>query len=119
MYHEFRTVITLTANERVKGSSQEQSNFRELQYCRELVMTTLQRMTGTLCFLDHQITKDITEFEQSAVKLYYKESVVKLNMEKLKKLNEPIPKTKARHANGAHKIHPDEFSGLEPVLKAI
>ena len=30
MYHEFRTVITLTANERVKGSSQEQSNFREL-----------------------------------------------------------------------------------------
>ena len=37
-------------------------------------------------------------------------------MEKLKKLNEPIAKIKARHSNGAHKIHPDEFSGLEPVL---
>lgn len=61
--------------------------------------------------------KNIIEFEQSAVKLcYYKESVVKLNTEKLKKLNEPIAKIKARHSNGAHKIHPDEFSGLEPLL---
>ena len=61
--------------------------------------------------------KNIYEFEQSAVKLcYHKENVVKLNTEKLKTLNEPIARIKARHSNGADKLHPDEFSGLEPVL---
>lgn len=55
--------------------------------------------------------------EQSAVKLsYYKETVAKLNAEKLMQLNEPIATINARHSKGAHKIHPDEFSGLEPVL---
>lgn len=35
---------------------------------------------------------------------------MKLNTQKLKKLNEPIAIIKAGHSNGVHKIHPGEFS---------
>lgn len=116
MYHEFETVITLTANGQVKGCSQEQSNFLALLTRARNGNSTVDDWHTLLSRSPNNIN-NIIEFETSAVKLcYHKENVAKLNTEKLKKLNEPIAIVKAKHSNVAHKIHPDEFSGLEPVL---
>lgn len=116
MYQQFQKVITLTANERVKGCNQEQSHFRSL-LARARNGDFTEDDWHTLLSRSPYNTKNINEFEQSAVKLsYYKETVAKLNAEKLMQLNEPIATINARHSKGAHKIHPDEFSGPEPVL---
>ena len=116
MYQQFQTVITLTANERVKGCNQEQSDFRSL-LARARNGDFTEDDWHTLLSRSPYNTKNINEFEQSAVKLSnYEETVAKLNAEKLKQLNEPIATINTRHSKGAHKIHPHEFSGLEPVL---
>jgi len=109
-------VITLTANERVKGCSQEQSNFQAL-LTRARNGNSTEDDLHTLPSRSPSGIKNIYEFEQSAVNLCcHKETAVKLNTEKLKKLNEPIARIKARHSNGADKFNPDELSVLEPVL---
>lgn len=81
MYHAFQTVIKLTANEQVKGCSQEQSNFRALLK-RACNGKSTEDDWHTLLSRSPSRIRNIYEFEQSAVKLcYHKENVVKLNRE--------------------------------------
>ena len=115
-YFMFNTVVKLTLNQRVKGSTPEQATFRDL----------LNRLRTGNCNKDDWnllltrqplIAQNITEFEH-AIRLYYSnEEVANYNFQKLTSLQQPIAKINARHSTeAAKKISADEFSGLEPVV---
>lgn len=115
-YLMFSTVIKLTLNQRVKGSSSEQSRFRDLLNrlrtgdCTENDWTLLlTRQPSTI--------HNITAFKDT-VRLYYSnDEVAKYNFDKLSALHQPIARINARHSSeAAKKASADEMSGLEPVV---
>ena len=115
-YFMFDTVVKLTFNQRVKGSSPEQSRFRDL-------LNRLRRGDCTqndwtlLLTRQPSIVDNISAFKDT-VRLYYSnDEVAKYNFEKLSALNQPIARINARHSTeAAKKASADEMSGLEPVV---
>ena len=115
-YLMFTNVIKLSVNQRVQGSNQEQSQFREL----------LMRLRTGECteqdwklLLTRQPTNapNLVEF-QDATRLYFSnEEVANYNVEKLSALQHPIACVNARHSSDlAKKASPDEMAGLEPCI---
>ena len=115
-YFMFNTVVKLKINQRVQGSTPEQTKFRELL---NRLRTGDSNQDDWKLLLTRQpaIIKGITQFTDS-VRLYYsKEEVAKYNFEKLSALQQPIARINARHSSQvAKKATPDEMSGLEPVI---
>ena len=115
-YFMFNTVVKLSLNQRVKGSTPEQARFRDL----------LNRLGTGDCNTDDWkllltrqplIVKNINEFD-NAIRLYYSnEEVANYNFQKLTSLQQPIAKINARHSpEAAKRLSADEMSGLEPVV---
>ena len=115
-YLMFNTVFKLTLNQRVKGSSLEQSRFRDL--LNRLRTGDCTQNDWTL-LLTRQLSTvhNICAFKD-AVRLYYSnDEVAKYNFEKLSGLNQPIARINARHATEkSKKANADEMSGPEPVV---
>ena len=116
MYHQFKTVISLTENQRVKGNKAEQTNFRELM-TRARNGDSTESDWETLLSRTPNKVHNIRDFENFSVRLcYHKRKVAELNLENLKRFNKPRAVTKARHSRGAHAISSDNMGGLEPVV---
>lgn len=116
MYHEFKTVVSLTVNQRVKGNDAEQTNFRELLARARNGDSTESDWEMLLSRTPNKV-HNIDDFEKSSVRLcYHKRKVAEFNLAKLKSLNKPIAVIKARHSRGAHAISSDHMGGLEPVV---
>lgn len=116
MYHQFKTVVALTENQRVKGDNAEQTNFREL-LTRARNGDSTESDWETLISRTPNKVHNIDDFEKFSVRLcYHKKKVAELNLEKLKRLNKPIAVIKARHSRGAHAISSDNMGGLEAVV---
>ena len=95
-YFMFNTFVKLTTNQRVKGSTPEQTRFREL----------LNRLRTGDCTQDDWrilLTRqpssagNITELKDSLRLYYSNEEVAKYNFEKLSALEQPIARINARH----------------------
>ena len=116
MYHQFKTVVSLTENQRVKGNNAEQTNFRQL-LTRARNGDSTESDWETLLSRTANEVHNIGDFENFSVRLcYHKRKVAELNLEKLKRLNKPIAVIKARHSRGAHAISSDNMGGLEAVV---
>ena len=110
------TVVKLTLNQRVKGSSLEQSRFRDL--LNRLRTGDCTQNDWTLLLTRQPSTVHNISAFKDAVRLYYSnDEVAKYNFEKLSALNQPIARINARHSTEtAKKANADEMSGLEPVV---
>ena len=115
-YLMFNTVVKLTLNQRVKGSSPEQSRFRDL--LNRLRTGDCTQNDWTLLLTRQPSTVDSISAFKTAVRLFYSnDEVAKYNFEKLCDLNQPIARINARHSTEtARKANADEMSGLEPVV---
>ena len=116
MYKQFNQVVNLTVNHRVDGKSEDQCQFRDLllraRDGKSIVADWHKLLSRTPNCIDN-----IEEFKVSAIRLcYLKSKVAEINLTKLKDLNCPIARIKARHSGGAQSLSPDEFGGLEPVI---
>lgn len=116
MYHQFKIVVSLTENQRVKGSNAEQTNFRELlthAHNGDLTESDWETLLSRTLKKVH----NIGDFEKFSLRLcYHKRKVAEFNFEKLKHLNKSIAVIKARHSRGAHAISSDNTGGLEAVV---
>lgn len=104
LYHEFNKVVKLTVNQRVQGSTIEQSNFRALLTRARYGNLTMSDWQSLISQTPNKVN-NINDFTQHSVRLsYHKEKVAELNMSKLKSLNQPIAMMKASHSF-VHKPH--------------
>ena len=115
-YLMFNTVVKLTLNQRVKGSSPEQSRFRDLLN-RLRTGDCTQNDWTLLLTRQPSIVDNISAFKD-AVRLYHSnDEVAKYNFEKLSALNQPIARINARHSTEtAKKASADDMSRPEPVV---
>ena len=115
-YFMFKTVVKLTLNQRVQGSTPTQTIFRDLL---NRLRTGDSNEDDWRLLLTRQpsLANNIAEFS-NAIRLYYSnDEVAKYNSEKLSALHQPVAMINARHSSQAAKnSSPDEMSGLEPVV---
>ena len=102
-------------NQRLRGSSSEQSRFRDLN---QLHTGDCTQNDWTLLLTRQPSTVDNISAFKDTVRLYYRnEKVAKYNFEKLSALNQPIARIRAQHSTEtAKKANGDEMLGLQPVI---
>ena len=115
-YFMFNTVVKLSVNQRVQGSTPQQTRFRYL--LTRLRTGDCNQDDWKLLLTRQPSTVQEKSLFQDAVRLFYaNDQVADYNSEKLSKLHQPIARINARHSSEASKkTSPDEMSGLEPVI---
>ena len=115
-YMMFTNVVTLSVNQRVKGSDPEQIVFRDFllhlrhgETTKEDWQLLLTRQPS--CATNHDQFKTATRL------FHTNEEVAALNYKSLLDLKQPIAKFDAKHSSSkAAKINPQDMYGLEPTL---
>lgn len=115
-YMMFDKVVTLSVNQRVKGSHPDQMRFRDLLLRLRDAETTEDDWKILLTRQPSHVN-NIQDFND-AIRLYYSnEEVANFNYKALIQLKQPIAKIHARHSSpAAAKISPQEMCGLQPIL---
>ena len=116
VYLEFKTVITLQANQRVSGTGTSDQRFKDLlSNIRDGITTTDD--WELLLSRAPNVCAD-TRFFQSAVKLSFgNKKVAEDNYEALKTLGVPIAKVEALHSRkSASKLSSDDMGGLSKTV---
>lgn len=115
-YMMFDKVVKLTVNQRVHGTSNEQSQFRDLLGRLRLGQSTVQDWEMLLTQQPLHFTY-LSEFIDAVRLFYSNEQVGNYNHDKLLMLNQPVATIEAQHSSvAAKKISPDEMYGLQPVI---
>ena len=115
-YMMFNHVVTLTVNQRVKGTDPEQIVFRDF---------LLRLRNGEISENDWKLlltrqpsqANNIDQFKTATRLFYTNEEVASFNYNSLLQLKQPIAKIEAKHSSSqAAKISPQDMYGLEPTL---
>ena len=115
-YQMFERVVTLSVNQRVKGSDQEQTVFRDLLLRLRNGESTEQDWELLLTRQPSHI-ENIEHFKDATRMYYSNEQVAKYNYEELTLLKQPVAQINARHSTSkARTISSQEMYGLEPTL---
>ena len=115
-YHMFDKVVTLTVNQRVQGSDNEQVRFRDLLLRLHKGESTVEDWELLLTRQPSNVA-NLSDFQNATRLFYSNDQVANYNHEQLTKLEHPIANINARHSSEvAKKISPDSMSGLEPIL---
>ena len=115
-YMMFDKVVKLTVNQRVHGTSNEQSQFRDLLGRLRLGQSTVQDWEMLLTQQPLHFTY-LSEFIDAVRLFYSNEQIGNYNRDKLLMLNQPVATIEAQHSSvAAKKISPDEMYGLQPVI---
>ena len=115
-YMMFNSVVTLTVNQRVKGSDPEQIVFRDL-LLRLRNGETSENDWNLLLTRQPLHANNIEQFKTATRLFYTNEQVAIYNYDSLLQLKQPIAKIDAKHSSSeAAKISPQDMYGLEPSL---
>ena len=115
-YMMFNNVVTLTVNQRVKGSDPEQIVFRDL-LLRLRSGETSENDWKLLLRRQPLHANNIEQFKTATRLFYTNEQVANYNYDSLLQLKQPIAKIDAKHSSSeAAKISPQDMYGLEPSL---
>ncbi|XP_068675421.1 ATP-dependent DNA helicase pif1-like [Montipora foliosa] len=115
-YMMFNNVVTLTVNQRVKGSDPEQIVFRDL-LLRLRSGETSENDWKLLLTRQPLHANNIEQFKTATQLFYTNEQVANYNYDSLLQLKQPIAKIDTKHSSSeAAKISPQDMYGLEPSL---
>ena len=116
-YMMFNHVVTLTVNQRVTGTDQEQIVFRDF-LLRLRNGETSENGWKLLLTRQPSQANNIDQFKTAARLFYTNEEVANFNYNcSLLQLKQPIAKIDAKHSSSqAAKISPQDMYGLEPTL---
>ena len=115
-YMMFNHVVTLTVNQRVKGTDPEQIVFRDflLRLCNGEMSENDWKLLLTR---QPSQANNIDQFKTATRLFYTNEEVASFNYNSLLQLKQPIAKIDAKHSSSqAAKISPQDMYGLEPTL---
>ena len=110
IYHQFDKVVKLTVNERARGETPHQEDFRTMLTNLRNGNTTLDEWNMLLTRTPQQVI-NMDEFHKEAVKLSFgNEKVAKDNYAYLMKVGNPVALIKAKHNNPkASKLSADDM----------
>ena len=115
-YMMFNHVVTLTVNQRVKGTDPEQIVFRD--FLLRLRNGEISENDWKLLLTRQPSQANNIDQLKTATRLFYtNEEVATFNYNSLLQLKQPIAKIDAKHSSSqAAKISPQDMYGLEPTL---
>ena len=115
-YMMFNHVVTLTVNQRVKGTDPDQIVFRDF-LLRLRNGETSENDWKLLLTRQPSEANNIDQFKTATRLFYTNEEVASFNYNSLLQLKQPIAKIEAKHSSSqAAKISPQDMYGLEPTL---
>lgn len=115
-YMMFNHVVTLTVNQRVKGTDPDQILFRD--FLLRLRNGEMSEDDWKLLLTRQPSQANNNDQFYTATRLFYtNEEVASFDYSSLLQLKQPIAKIEAKHSSSkAAKICPQEMNGLEPTL---
>ena len=115
-YMMFNHVVTLTVNQRVKGTDPDQIVFRDF-LLRLRNGETSENDWKLLLTRQPSEANNIDQFKTATRLFYTNEEVASFNYNSLLQLKQPIAKIEAKHSSSqAAKVSPQDMYGLEPTL---
>ena len=112
----FTNVVTLSVNQRVRGSDPEQIVFRDFLLRLRHGETTKEDWQ-LLLTRQPSCATNLNQFKTATRLFHTNEEVAALNYKSLLDLKQPIAKFDAKHSSSkAAKINPQDMYGLEPTL---
>ena len=115
-YMMFNNVVTLTDNQRIKGSDKQQIFFRQLLSRLRNGDSTEEDWKLLLTRQPLQAS-NLDQFRTATHLFYSNEEVATFNYDSLLQLKQPIANIDAKHSSlESAKINPQDMNGLEPKL---